>query len=301
MINIFLINFLLNNIEDVKNKEVPNNFYVYSESSDEEVDISNKETLPNMKSLSGNDKDNEPKLRRTAPLSTTNEHNEQEPITADNTDNDDYDEEEEEDDDDSSDSDAPKKVVLKIKPISEVDRSLAASPDVLRFVSKNLQLRFNKNENLKRRPLTTYTKNYNSPYSGEENMLKSKLGNESLSSFTSSILNAQTVSPCASLSSPTPWQESRSASALGFFPATLEERRVDLDLFNETSATMFMDQQQAPPPLPPLPITTQQKYQQRLNQLNAIKSEPIKINQTNKLTLSDNEFQMPANDDVMKF
>ena len=270
---------------------------MYSESSDEDIDISNKETVPKIKSPRGDDEYDASKLGRSAPLSTTNE---QEPNTADNTDNDDYDEEEEEDDD-SSDSDAPKKVVLRIKPISEVDRSLAASPDVLRLVSKNLQLRFNKNENLKRRPLTAYAKSRqdNPAYSAEEHMLKSKLGNESLSSFTSSILNAQTVSPCASLSSPTPWQESRSASALGFFPATLEEApRADLDLFSETSATMFI----APPPLPPLPITTQQKYQQRLNQLNALKSEPIKINQTlNKPDLFDNEFQMPAVDDVMKF
>lgn len=212
----------------------------------------------------------------------------------------------------SMDSDAPKRVVLKIKPISEVDGSLATSPDVLREISKNLQLKFNNNNNQKsRKPYTTYVRNnYNNSIASAENSVLSKsIADESmvsLSSGTNNSHNHNSTSP--SLQSPSLWFESRSTSALGFMNSNNGHQRLDTDenlnesknnIFYEDSMTRFNGpgqnlRKKPPPPLPPLPITVQQKYQKRLslqNQDNSnthgqIKSAPILINSTSKL--SDN-------------
>ena len=67
------------------------------------------------------------------------------------------------DSDSDSDSETPKKVILRIKPIDEVDRSVAASPDVLMQISKSLQLKFNKNNNYSRKN-KSYTNYINHQY-----------------------------------------------------------------------------------------------------------------------------------------
>ncbi len=122
------------------------------------------------------------------------------------------------DSDCDSDSETPKKVILRIKPIDEVNRSVAASPDVLMQISKSLQLKFNKNNNYSRKN-KPYTNVYSSSTShGVSGVLSKSIADESFTSMASSNQNLQN-STSPSLQSPSPWCESRSASAVEFDPS----------------------------------------------------------------------------------
>lgn len=131
--------------------------------------------------------------------------------------------------------------MLKIKPIDEVDRSLAASPDVLRQISKNLQLKLNTNAgNYSSGQPRSHRKYYGAVYSRNEygtvqkmtpnsNMSKSMV-DQSLSSLSSSFnINSQEpISKSPSVHQPSLWYETRSASVLGI-PFNTKQGHPQLD------------------------------------------------------------------------
>lgn len=130
-------------------------------------------------------------------------------------------------DSDSIDSDTPKRVILKIKPIDEVDRSLATTPDMLRQISKNLQLKFNKNNYSKSyKPYSTYTRN--TVLLGEDSAAMNKsIADESSTSISSMIVNSHGQHQ-ANSTSPSLWCESQSASTVGF--SVVGSRAAPLDV-----------------------------------------------------------------------
>jgi len=140
--------------------------------------------------------------------------------------------------------------------------------------------------------------------------MSKSIADESCTSLASSNPNSQNLNS----TSPSPWSESRSASAVEFDPQLDIGRLICLaififkvfnylfhpykdskliqakfDLFHEDSSTMFEDfKPNKAPPLPPLPICIQQKYQKKLSNhkindtISHIKSEPILINSSVK-------------------
>ena len=60
------------------------------------------------------------------------------------------------DGDSSDDSDGPKKILVKIKPIDEIDRTNMTSPDMLNQISKSLKLRIENSEKIQKIKRKTY-------------------------------------------------------------------------------------------------------------------------------------------------
>jgi hypothetical protein len=225
---------------EIENKKIESfdNFYAFSETSDEEskLPLSAKQS------------------KNTSSVNII----ENDQIEENDIDLNDSDDNDSDDDDDSDDSDAPKKLNLIIKPLSQ--SNLNANPDVLREKGKLLKLR---------------------PYSYIEKRIKAiNNGKNSLTSI-SSINNILQQSTSPSFSSDR--DASRSASALNTnnneeqTEVTTTTNNKSLDENNNLNENVFqMDKELnsevehlnnniAPPPLPPLTLSIKQKYLDILN------------------------------------
>lgn len=210
---------------DPGSKKKPSHLFAYPEQSDDENKLSSsfKETF--IDSISTND-DN---------------------AIVNTEDIEDDDDNSNESDDDSDDSDAPKRVFLRIKPLSEVDT--AASPEVLRQISKNLQLRPQSYVIAKQKT------------ANKRNTMFQTNGNESLTSISS--INNILPSSSPSLSSDRDGSRSQSTISVQNNLNQIDENNNNLNtnIFQMDKTTnLEVEKINTAPPLPPLTLTIKQKY-----------------------------------------
>ncbi len=71
--------------------------------------------------------------------------------------------------DDDDDSDEPKRILVKIRPIDEVDRTNTATPDLLNQISKNLKLKFESSEKVQKIKRKTYIRKIRNSFKDQNN------------------------------------------------------------------------------------------------------------------------------------
>jgi hypothetical protein len=212
--------------------------------------------------LSNYDKNNAEKQQTPPPPTPISNNLNSEKYSVSNTDTENYFEEVENNfssDTDSDDSDAPKKILVKINPLSEtVDRSACVTPDILNQITKSLQL------NMPNQP-TNSARSRRYAY-------KKSLTNIDL--LNNQSLNSTTTPP--SLSSPTQSHQIFKVDNLSSEVINLSKSPTNVNA----------------PPLPPLPAILQQKVKEKQalfnlkqhelhhisNNPNQARSNPIDIN-----------------------
>jgi len=243
---------------DPGSKKKPSHLFAYPEQSDDENKLSSsfKETF--IDSISTND-DN---------------------AIVNTEDIEDDDDDSNESDDDSDDSDAPKRVFLRIKPLSEVDT--AASPEVLRQISKNLQLRPQSYVIAKQKT------------ANKRNTMFQTNGNESLTSISS--INNILPSSSPSLSSDRDGSRSQSTISVQNNLNQIDENNNNLNtnIFQMDKTTnLEVEKINTAPPLPPLTLTIKQKYHEIITQpqfsqsIMKLKSDSDSMENLNYDCLSD--------------
>ena len=146
-----------------------------------------------------------------------------------------------EDDEDSDDSAGPKKILVKIRPIDELDRTNATNPDVLNQISKNLKLKIENSEKIKVIKRKTYTRKIRSSLKTEDEVASAQVNFfSSINSQKQPELNKTLVGD----------DEKPHSSSLFDFkfdsPSNMDE--------NNNRLVSKQESQRAPPPLPPLPV-----------------------------------------------
>jgi hypothetical protein len=192
--------------------------------------------------LSGFDRNNKIKLQPPPPPTPISNNLNVEKYSISNTDTENYFEEDNfSSDTDSDDSDAPKKILVKINPLSEsIDRSACVTPDILNQITKSLQL------NISNQPKIS---------------AKSKRYNYKKSMINIDLLNNQ------SLSSTTP-QSLSSPIHINNFDLSSEVINLSKSPVNANA-----------PPLPPLPAILQQKVKEKKALFNQQQNESNESNQ----------------------
>jgi hypothetical protein len=177
----------------------------------------------------------------------------------------------------SDDSDEPKRILVKIKPIEEVDRANAATPDILNQISKGLKLKFENSEKVHKIKRKTYIRKIRSSFRDQNNNSLNNDETETAESFQQqpNLTNQQLSDKVSDYFKSDVAKESALQQPISLFDFNFDsyDSKKDSDLKRDSSS-----EQSVAPPLPPLPADL--KIYEKLSALKNLNGGSLSLRST---------------------